>query len=435
MIRLLLVLFFVFLVSVVGTILRNYDFPITAEFQDYLIETSAARLAIVFIILLAILLIIIRFFVWLRNSPKRLFEHMKSKSERQAYKDVMQGFSSLAAGDLARARKYADKASKALPDQALTELLQSQVAALAGEKNKADEYYKLLSNREESSFIGYRGLLSNAISNNQLDKALETADELLRKYPKSVWLNESLIDLGFRTSSWDKLERYLKKSEANKVLSKEELAEKFAIYYYMKAKIAESENRHEDAEWLVERSLKYMPEFTPSAIFQSQLYIKKNEFKKARNVIEDSWKDAPHPLLGSDYEKALQSLGEKSKAKKIRKLYEAAPDDVDSVLVYAKALLDEGDKDEARAVVKQGLNIRETKDLCTLMSEVDDKILWQNRSYTAKEDKCWYCKLTGARYQFWQPYSDSGKLGTIVWDFPPELPRTELANNNFLFLN
>lgn len=434
MLKLLLILFFVGLLAFGGYLLQAYDFPITAEFNSYLVETSMARLVIVLVFSFVILYGLVKLLFWLKNSPKRLLSKIRKENEQQGYRDIMNGFSALAAGSPERARKFASKADRALPGQSLVKLLQAQVAVAKNERTEAEGFYKELTLTEEGRFVGFRGLISQSITGNDSVKALKIADDLLRDNPKSEWLNEALIDLTFRTSDWEKLERYLKKAEANKALPKDKLKERFAVFYYLKAKIAQADGRVLDAEWLGERSLKYKPDFLPAGLFMAELYNMAEKYKKAKLLVEKFWPTQTHPRFMRAYETALLNTTGREKAKKVKKLYEKAPDDVESSAFYARILIEEHQSPEARTILSHGLKVRETKALCALMAEIDDRIAWEHRAENATGDKCWYCIVTGARYADWQPYSESGELNTIHWGFPPSTPKTALADNKFLYI-
>jgi HemY protein len=321
-----------------------------------------------------------------------------------------------------------------LPKENLVKLLQAQVANISGDKDSAQKLFEDLTKTEEGQFIGYRGLISQAIAANEPQKALEIADQLLKDNPKSTWLNNALIDLGFRNNDWDKLEKYLRKAEANKSLTKEKIAEKFAVFYYMKAKFAKTEGRGEDAIWLAERALKYNEKFIPAAIFLAEIFNGSEDYKKTKALVEKFWKQQTSLELGRLYNDALTVRGEKAKYKQVKKLYEAAPDEVESSIIYAKALIADKQNDEARELIHKAQKIRETKLVCQTMAQIDDRVAWQNRAETALDDKFWYCKLTGARYPEWQLYSDSGELNTIVWDYPLESVKAALGSNKFLML-
>ena len=88
--------------------------------------------------------------------------------------------------------------------------------------------------------------------------------------------------------------------------------------------------------------------------------------------------------------------------------------------------------DEAKEILLEALKTKETKSLCLLMAQIDDKIAWQNRAENAIADKTWHCRVTGARYPFWQLYSDSGELNTIVYGYLPESAKVAFGSTKYL---
>jgi hypothetical protein len=104
--------------------------------------------------------------------------------------------------------------------------------------------------------------------------------------------------------------------------------------------------------------------------------------------------------------------------------------DFESVLFYAREIISFGKSEEAKQALLKAAKFRETRNLCSIMAQIDDARLWNARKDVAEDDKCWYCSKTGARYTDWQPYSDSGEFNTIVWGFPPKVNETAPTANN-----
>lgn len=431
MLRVLSIFIFISLAAGAGYVLKDYDFRLSGEFMGYYIEISAAFLAVCFLFFLILFYSLLRFLWWVRTSPSRIAAKLHKDKVGKAYKEIMLGFSALAEGDHARAAKYGKSAAKVLPGQPLPLMLQAQGASMGGERTEALEFYRQLSETEEGKFVGYRGLIASAIEGKQPGEAMRTAEELLKTNPKSRWLNEAIIDLAFRAHAWDKAERFIRKAEANKAIPKAELAGRFAVFYYIRARAARIEKRFEDAQWLTEKSLKYKQDFIPAAILYSSLMISSGQFKKAKKHIEEVWKLCPHPALAADYERAIQEYKPEKRLKLAEELFDSNPSDYESVIFYAKALLAAGKTAEAKEKLLKAASFRETRALCQLMAQVDDAKLWLSRKDVAEDDKCWYCSKTGARYLEWQIYSDSGEFNTIVWGFPPKISESAYKASQF----
>jgi HemY protein len=309
-------------------------------------------------------------------------------------------------------------------------MLAAQAAVVGGKPELAREYYTELAAHEESRFIGFRGLIAEQIANGKIKEATKTAEDLLTSAPKSKWLNGAVIDLAFKLQDWDRLERYLKKAEANKALTKQDLKDKFAVFYFVKATAARKENRFEDALWLVEKSIKYSPDFLPAILLNGSLLLSSGEFKKLKKLVLESWEATPHPDLAVFFERAIADYKPQKQLKLAEELYNKNPADYESVIFYAKALISHGKSADAAELLKKAAGFKTTKSICRLMAQIDDSKAWNNRLDTAEDDKCWYCAKTGARYGTWQIFSDSGEFNTIVWGFAPKLDST--TTNQFL---
>lgn len=430
MLKILGIFILISIAATAGYVLKDYDFMLSGQFGSYLIEISAVFLAVIFLFFLLFFYLFLRFVWWIKTSPSRMAARLKQDKENKGYKEIIQGFSALAASDFDKAQKFADQAKKHLPKQPLVQFLQAQTAYLSGNKTEALEFYKQLSQTEEAKFIGYRGIIASAIENKQPAQAMLTAEELLKTSPKSKWLNEAIIDLAFRSANWEKAERFIKKAEANRAISKKSLSERFAVFYYMRAKIARADKRFEDAIWLLEKSLKYDDKFVPSAVLLSSIFILNGEFKKCRNLVESFWKICPHPNLGADYERAIAEYKESKKLDLITKLHNKNATDFDSILFYARAIINFGKSNEAKEVLLKASKFKETRVLCAIMAQIDDNKLWLTRKDVAGDDKCWYCTKTGARYLEWQPYSNGGEFNTIIWGFPPKVSESASTASN-----
>ena len=431
MLRILFIFIFITVAASIGYVLKDYDFYLSGEFLGYYIKISFAFLAVCFLFFLILFYSLLRFLWWVRTSPSRVAAKLHRDKQNKGYKEIMLGFSSLAEGDYARASKHGNTAAKLLPKQPLVTFLQAQSASLGGNSTEAIEYYRQLAETEEGKFVGYRGIIANAIENKQPGEAMRTAEELLKTSPKSKWLNEAIIDLAFRSGDWDKAEKFIRKAEANKAIPKQDLASRFAVFYYIRAKNARNEKRFEDAQWLVEKSMKCKPDFIPAALLYSSLLISAGEFKKAKSHIEDIWKIAPHPQFAADYERAIQEHKPEKRLKLVEGLFDKNPSDYESVIFYAKALAAAGRTAEAKDMLVKAASFRETRSICALMAQIDDSKAWLARKDVAEDDKCWYCSKTGARYQEWQVYSDSGEMNTIIWGFPPKISQSASRANQF----
>lgn len=421
MIKLILTLILFLGIALFGVWVSNNNFPIVANLLDYQIETTAAKLSVALLIFVLIAYSILRLLAWVKNSPTRFASKLQKDKEKQGYRDLMRGFSALAAGDMSYAKKLSDRAESALKHQPLVKLLQAQTAVLSNKPFEAEKYYLELTKTEESRILGYRGLIAQAIENHELPRALELSEDLHKLNPSAVWVNEAMIDLAMRNENWDKVENYTLKAKKNGVLNRISADINLAIVNYFHARERFEKVDYAAAVKDLRISLKHNPKFLPAVILLARALYEERELKAAAKHIESAWKTRPHPQLAEVYEQVIVALtpdiSPEKKLKKFEKLLKANPNGIESILAYAKLAIEVGQETKAVEEIRRGLEIRETKKLCLLMADIEEYSKWQERAKNAESDKVWYCSQSGSEYANWQLYSNSGFFNTIIWGY------------------
>src|SRR5918995_899181 len=81
-------------------------------------------------------------------------------------------------------------------------LLTAESERLSGRENAAEEAFRALASREDSRFLGLRGLLRQAMARGDWDAALALAREAEAAQPGAVWVREERARLALRTRDW-----------------------------------------------------------------------------------------------------------------------------------------------------------------------------------------------------------------------------------------
>lgn len=434
MIRIIFTLLFFFVVALLGIWINSHSFAIDAKFLNYRVETTSAKLTLVVFVLGSFFYALVRLIGWIKNSPVNFARSLKKDRQKQAYRDLMQGFSALAGADVSYAKKLADRAEKALEAEPLVKLLQAQIAVVAGKPVDAEKYYAELAKTESSRIVGYRGLISQALASNETERALKLAEDLQKLNPNSHWANGAIIDLALREQDWRKAEAYVEKARKADAITRDEAREKLAVIYYFYAKQMLGTNDSDRVIEHLHKALKYNSNFLPALILLAEIYLVTEEFKKAEKLIETVWKTQTHPMLAEVYEKICDKKNPEKKLKKFERLYKINSQDVDSVATYAAIAIKLKQPELAKQVLEKILQKIETKKLCALMGMVDPQKNWNEREKAAKADKNWVCELTGVQYANWQAFSGSGFFNTIVWDFPSQKLAIQNPMDSFLLI-
>lgn len=430
MLKTIFILLFFFLFALLGVWMKAHDFPITGEYDGYLIETSAARLALALFLFLFSFYGVLKLIFWIKASPQRITGRIEKRKNEDGMKSLMEGFSALASGDVEYARKLASRAENDLGERSLIKLLQAQIAVVDNKPAEAEEIYGELTKAEDAKFIGYRGLISQAIENKEMERALELAEDLLKLNPVSKWINEAVTDLSFRNGEWQKALDYTNKAKKNGALNNMEAKINYMLIHFLKAQDFYSEGKLDDAIENLQISLKNNKKFLPSIILYVQILVSKGEHKKAAKIIEKQWKFLPHPKLAKSYEKIFEDLTPDKLLKKMKGLAKLRRDSIQTSLLLAKSYIAVGEKAKAKEELEAARKIRETKEICELMSKIDSTIDWERRSDNAEQGKCWHCMQTGKIYNEWKLFSDEGHFHSIIWDYPQKVTGYNNSNIN-----
>lgn len=362
MFKILKLLLLFFAVAFAGIWLKENNFPISATFLNYQLQTSLTKLAILALLALFVIYAFFRVLFLLKNSPSSFANRLQQDRQKQARKDLLAGFSALAAGDIGHAKKLAERSEKGEPENTLTKFLQAQIALISANDEEAEKHLQTLSKQQESCVLGYRGLIALALKNNETARALALAEQLQKKQPNSQWVNAALIDLTFREDNLEKAEKQIIYARKSGAIDRKKEAELSAVIGYLQAKKSVAKQKFSSAIIDLEKATKSAPSFLPAQILLAECLLGLNRPSSSAEHVEKAYKLAAHPRLAEIYEKALrESLKDKPEkiAKKVAKLFASNPVD--------------------------------------------------------QTNFAWICSETGAPHQHWQLHSDSGFFNTISW--------------------
>ena len=148
----------------------------------------------------------------------------RERRRRRGYRALTQGMVAVAAGDAAEAKRFARQADLLLAEPPLTLLLSAQAAQLNGDQKAAQNYFAAMLERPETEFLGLRGLIIQALKQNDEAEALRLARRAKALRPKTPWVLASLFDLQARTGKWDEAGTTLTLAARRKALPESEIS-------------------------------------------------------------------------------------------------------------------------------------------------------------------------------------------------------------------
>lgn len=377
---------------------------VSAEIGTFTIDLPTS-LAVLTIVLLAVLLHLL---IGLIRIPGRLAGLSLHRRRRQGDEAVTASLVALAAAEPGIARRQAARARKFLGDTPQTLLLAAEAGRLAGREEEATLALRALAARPQGAFLGFRGLLRQAIAREDWPEATELARKAEAANPGVSWLADERARVAIRGADWPEAMRLAKTSAARAALA---------------VAASRTESDADRALTLARNAFEADPGLAPAAIAFAGQMRRIGREGRAQTVLAESWAIRPHPDVASfALAGAATPLDGVNHA---RTLAAANPTDPESFLLLARASLDAGLSGEARrhALLARdaGVNSRRVLPLLAAIEEKEDPNSEAARDYlreaaTADPDPVWRCMECHADSVEWHPACPSCHTpGSLRW--------------------
>ncbi|HEY1935086.1 MAG TPA: heme biosynthesis HemY N-terminal domain-containing protein [Acetobacteraceae bacterium] len=399
-------------VLVVAWLLAGLPGHITAQFGDTTVEAGVPVVALGLLLLFGLLYIVFRLIGGLFRLPRRTSRWRGGRRRRLGDIAVTQALLALAAAEKAGARREAQRARRLLGDTPQTLLLAAEAGRLAGRDDEAEAAFRRLAERPDAAFLGYRGLLRQAIARGDWTEAAVLARQAEALQPGAAWLRHERARMAVRSGNW---------------IEAMELADGATPRAALTAAAAEAEPDAARALKLARQAWKEDPSLAPAALAYARKLRADGREGRAQAVLRQTWTLAPHPELAAF---ALAPLSDKlARAKAAQRLAEANPSHVESRLLLARTALDAGLIGEARhqaeAARDAGVNQRR---LWLLLADIEEQEHGDTeagrdaqrdalrRAALADADPEWRCSVCHVPAPNWQPACPScGAPGGLRW--------------------
>lgn len=418
MARLLLGLIVAVVVIAASWFLAGVQGHVAVTFGTWSLDTSVAIAALGLLLLVVALVIVLRLLVGVWMIPGSTGRWRRQQRARVGQRALNRTLLALAAGDARAARTNAQKARRLLGETPQALLLVAEAARMSGREDDAEEAFRSLTKQRDGKFLGYRGLLRQAIDRRDWAEAQTIARDAERANPGTPWLRQQRAELALQSDNW---------ADALELVGPDP---RRSVYYIAAA----------DAETDPKRALNYAreawkedPAFPPAALAYARRLRQTGHESRARSAIVDAWAKTPHPDL-ADFLLAVET-DKLARLQAAKRLVERNPASPESRLLIAKTALEAGVPAEARAQLdlarSEGLNQRR---LCLLMAELEE----QERGGTeegrkaqrdalrqaaaADADPHWQCSNCAGEPATWQPKCPfCDHVGTLRWVSAPKV--------------
>ncbi len=428
---------FLFLLLVVLAVLAAWlaESPgtVTLEWRGYRIDTSVPVMIVGAILLFLVGAGLYQIWRLIRRTPRRIREKHEMRRREAGYMALTRGMVALAAGDTIEAKDQARRASEILgrPPGAL--LIGAQAAQIEGKPQTARRYYEAMLESREGQLIGLRGLVGLAEQEGNLAEAISLAEKAREIAPRQPWILTRLFHLQIGARRWEDAEATLSAARKSRAVGETLGARDDAVVLIQLSLMAERKGNRAQALDHARKAHKLAPELLPAVLQFGALLLADGQRRKARRVVEDGWRAAPHPDLARLYRSIVDGDDAVARLRAMEKLGEIAPEARESQLALARAALDARLWGEARRHLKEGIDAAEADDrepdaaFCRLQAELEQAEHgdasgardWLSRAATAPPEPAWICNDCGATAREWSALcGHCGTFDALRWTTP-----------------
>ena len=371
MIRALISVLLVAGVASLAAFFADNSGALSIDWLGWRVETSLglalAGIAIVFGLLFAIF----RGLAWLRTAPARAAQRRAEAKRARGLSALTRGLVAAAVGDAGEARRYGRQAERLLEDRTLANLLGAQTAQLSGDDAAARVYYEALLESDETELLGLRGLLSLARRQGDRNAAIAYANRARLLQPRSEWAFDALIDSQTAAGEWDEALNSIETARKSGHISSLASKRWRAALLTAKAYQADQTGDGDLAESLALQAHNLMPSFAPAATLAARKLHASGRDWKAAGIIEEAWREAPHPSLIEAYIALSPGETAHDRAKRLNGLAEMRPDHMESRLLRARQAINTRSWADARTALEEPARVTPTARVCALMAEIE----------------------------------------------------------------
>ena len=347
-----------------------------------------------------------------RRAPERLRLKRNLTRRHEADQAMTRALVALAAGTGEAARLEMGKARKLVGETAPVLWLTAEAERLAGREAAAGDAYRLLADREDSRFLGVRGLLRQAMEKGDYAAAEALAAEAERLQPGAAWLKQERGQLALKTNDW-RAALALAPPEAPKAT----LA--------LAAAIAEPDQTK--ATDLMKQAFEADQGFAPAAIAYAERLQAGGFPRRAKEVLETAWAATPNPALAAAYLADAKDLVARVPA--VEALIRRNPDAAESRLLLGETALAVGLTGRARsaleALLASGAADRRAYGAMAALELAEHgdttegraaEARWLREAAGAAAAPHWRCGACGKAHAAWAPVCDGCSATTrIEW--------------------
>jgi HemY protein len=423
MIRVLIFIVIVSLVAVAAVWLADRPGDVAITWQGQLIETSVMVLVSAVVAAAALAIFLWGILSAIVRAPAERRRRLRERRSGRGFLALSRGLVAVASGDARAARRFADEASRIVPDEPLALLLAAQASQLSGDREAAERTFRAMAARPDTRLLALHGLFIEAQRRGDGTTARFYAEEAASQTSVPAWAGHAVFAAACAAGDWTGALERLHRNMKSGLVDRAAYTRQRAVLLTARALAAEEHDR-EAARALALEAIGLAPTFVPAAALAGRLLGEAGELRKAARIVETAWKANPHPDIAETHAHLRPGDSARERLARVRALAQLAPGHVESALAVARAALDAQEFAVAREALAP-LLVAPTQRVAVLMAEIEERQHgdegrareWMARAVRAWRDPAW--TADGIVSDRWIPVSPvTGRLDAFEWKVP-----------------
>ena len=400
------------------------------EFTLNALQLVFALVALVLVVWLGLKLLklLVAIFKFLNGDETAISRHFDRNRERKGYEALSEGLFALASGEGHLAMTKARRADKYLDRPDLTTLLTAQAAEMTGDTRTAEASYRKLLEKDETRFVGVRGLMHQKLTEGDTDTALGLARKAFEIKPKHEEIQDTLLKLQAEKSDWSGARETLSAKLKSGTLPRDVHKRRDAVLALSEAKDILDESQSMEAREAAIQANKLSPDLIPASVMAARALIANDNARGASRILAKTWGVNPHPDIAAAFAEIAPSEGPEARLKRFRTLTKQNPDHPETRMLLAELNIAAEHFPDAKRALGHLVTEDPTARSLTLMAAIergegaDDAVVrgWLTRALTAPRGPQWICDNCQHIHAAWTPVCNNcAAFDTLEWKRPP----------------
>ncbi|MEM7197293.1 MAG: tetratricopeptide repeat protein, partial [Pseudomonadota bacterium] len=257
--------------------------------------------------------------------------------EKRGIKALTAGLMAIAAGDSVVASKQAKRASSLLRGSPLALVLGAQAAQLSGDAARAKSVFETMCEHDETAFMGYRGLMNQALEAGDITKALALGGQAQAFQPDAPWLVNELVALNIRAESYGDALRLQEKAIRRRMDDPQKAKQRLAEILMLECHQLWQNKDYDQALRKAREALQADDTNRDAQMACGRLLASSGAIRKAQKLLMRAWERDPNLELARALGEAFPpETAADEKLKKMQKLLASNPEHISAQLILAE---------------------------------------------------------------------------------------------------